>query len=220
MNKKILFLLFISFVFCETVFGLSYGGCEYSTITRMRNLISNINISYDYHVVGDVAYFDVTLNNITPDIYFVDTNGLKKYSYTDTIDGEIIIKNYINSGSYKFYSNNSDCLDISLGTRHYSFPNYNPYYNSELCKGLENSNLCKKWVGFNYTKEQFENKISEYKKEQETTPDVVDDIEYSVGFFDKLVDLYVKYYYIFLGIIILLSIFGIYVNRTKNRFKL
>ena len=34
----------------------------------MKFLVTNINISYSYRIENNNAYFDITLNNITPDV--------------------------------------------------------------------------------------------------------------------------------------------------------
>ena len=51
MNKKFIYIavfvvLFFSFKFTSKA--LTYGGCEYSEIARLKSLVSNVNIIYDY----------------------------------------------------------------------------------------------------------------------------------------------------------------------------
>ena len=68
MKKIILFLLINFFPFY--ISALTYGGCDYSDVARMKSIVTNINLSYDYKIIDNEAYFDVTLSNLTKDIYF------------------------------------------------------------------------------------------------------------------------------------------------------
>ena len=215
--KKLILFLIISFSFINS-FALTYGGCEYSTVSRMKSIVSNINISYDYKIVDNRAYFNVTLNNLTNDIYFYDTATRKKYYYKDTNNGEITLYNYIDSGSFKFYSNNVSCYNLSLGTKYYKFPSYNVYYSDPLCAEIPSYSLCQKWASVNYSRDEFEHLVMEYKNGKNTEEEVI--VEYEKTLIDKIVELYIKYYYYFLGAIILIFVPIIIVNDRKNRFKL
>lgn len=216
--KKIMLFFIISFCFIDC-FALSYGGCEYSVVSRMKSIVKNINISYDYSIIDNEPKFSVTINNITPDIYFFDTVTNKNYYYGDTNNGEITIYNYNNGGTYKFYSNNSSCYGLSLGNKYYKFPQYNIYYTDPLCADIPNYSLCQKWTSVNYSREEFEEMVIEYKTVYEDVEEVPD-IEYEKTFIDKLVELYINYYYYFLGGIIITLTPIIIVSSRKNRFKL
>ena len=217
MKKMILFFL-MWFIF-EQCYALSYGGCDYSTVARMKAIVNNINISYDYKIVNDEAYFSVTLNNLTNDIYFYDNETEKTYYYSNTSNGEITINNYTSSGRYRFYSNNLNCKGIELGSKYYKFPEYNHFFSDPLCADIPNYTLCQKWVSVNYSRYEFEKMVEEYKSDNE---DIVEEgtIIYEKTIVDKIVELYVNYYYYYLGgIIIILTPIIIIYNR-KNRFKL
>lgn len=221
--KRKKFFIFLLILLPINVLGLKYGGCDYSVVSRMQSIVTNINISYDYHITNDVVYFDVTLNNLTPDVYFYDTISKKEYYYKDTNNGEIIIRNYTNYGSsgvYKFYSNINDCYKISVGTRYYKIPNYNPYYNDELCKGIENYSLCNKWTSVNYSYDEFKSKIEKYKTKEKPEENKIDEVKYEKGIIDYIVSFYIKYYYIILIFIIIVFSAIIFIKRKKDKFKL
>lgn len=219
MKKNILFLLISFFTF--SVSALTYGGCDYSDVSRMKSIVTNINLSYDYKIVNNESYFDVTLNNLTEDIYFYDTVTEKKYYYSDTDNGEITIPNYkITSGSYKFYSAKSSCYGVSLGSKYYNFPVYNKYYNDPLCKDIPNYSLCQKWGYVNYSQDEFEKMISEYKNSNSEENDSNVKVEYKKTFVEIIIDIYIKYYYYFLGGLILICSLVIIVNNRRNQFKL
>lgn len=215
--KKIVCLLVMFFVLTN-VKALNYRGCDFSEIARMKSFINNINISYDY-IMNEYPIFSITLNNIQPDVYFIDNATDREYRYQDTNYGEITIGGYTEgtSGKYKFYSANSMCYGVNLGSKYYKIPSYNPYYNDPLCDGL-NIKLCDKWVSINYTKDEFESLINEYKNRE--TNSISNDTEYNESLADKIVNFYVKYYiYILLSVIISCTII-IIVTRKKDRFDL
>lgn len=218
--KKIILFLLIN-LYCFPVFSLTYGGCNYSDVSRMKSIVTNINLSYDYKIINNEAYFDVTLSNLTKDIYFYDTTTEKKYYYSDTNNGEIVITNYkVTSGSYKFYSANNECNGVSLGTKYYNFPVYNKYYHNPLCADIPNYSLCQKWGYVNYSEDEFEQMVYEYKNSEtlEENDNVV--VEYQKTFLEKIIDVYVNYYYVFLCLLILICSIIIIINNKKNYFKL
>ena len=223
MRKKIFYIVFFGVLllsFNFNVKSLTYGGCEYSQISRLKSYISNINISYDYYMVNNVPYFNVTINNMVPGIYFVDSVTDKKYEYSNSNNGEIIIRDYRNSkGSYKFYSALPNCYGIKLTNKYYSFPNYNKYYESEICKLNKNHSLCQKWVKITYSYDELETKINKYnEKKEETEMQEEPIVIYEKTMLDSFVEFYVKYYYIILLAIIIGCVAAMVINRRKNKF--
>ena len=222
MKKKFLIVLFIltSVIFKINAKALSYGGCEYSQISRLKSLVSNVNITYDYYIQNNQAYFNVTLSNLVPEVYFIDSNSNIKYTYSDSKNGEITIYNQINSQvSYKFYSNLNMCFGVKLSTKYYKMPTYNMYYNSDLCKDAENYNLCKKWTKNNYSYDEFEKLLTDYKnKKAEESDETEIEIIYEKTFLNYFIDFYVDYYYLLLIGIIVICLIIMHINKKKNRF--
>lgn len=222
MKKNILFilliLLFISFKY--EVKSLSYGGCEYSQISRLKSLVSNINITHDYYIQNNQAYFNITLTNLVPEVYFIDSNSKIKYTYANTQNGQITIYGQTNTQvSYRFYSNLNMCPGIKLSTKYYKLPTYNIYYNNDLCKGIETYNLCKKWTKNNYSYDEFKELIIDYKNkkaEQESKKEV--EVVYEKTFLNYFIEFYVKYYYFLLIGIIVICFIAMYLNKKKNGF--
>ena len=52
MKKNIFIVVLISILFSlgSKTEALTYGGCEYSKISRLKSIVSNINLSYDEHI--------------------------------------------------------------------------------------------------------------------------------------------------------------------------
>lgn len=221
MSKKIIILILSLFI-QTNIYALTYSGCDYSYISKLKKITNNINVSYDYRMENNYSYFDVTINNITPDMYFVDTQDYKTYHYSDTNNGEITIKNYTgNSGSYKFYTSKTECNNVLLGTKYYKFPTYNQYHNHKLCEDIPNYILCKKWVEINLTESEFEDKILRYKDSLiEDEENIEDKIEYKESNFNKFIDFYINYYYYIFIVIILVCSIIIVIKRKKDSFKL
>ncbi len=221
MKKKVIFLIITLFLIKPSVHALSYSGCEYSTVSRYKSFVTNVNISYDYRIVNGSVYFDVTLTNIVPGMYFRDSETGKTYTYSNTVNGEITIKNYTgNSGNYKFYPTTQGCNNILLGTKYYKFPIYNSHYNDPLCSDIPNYGLCQRWVKNNLNYSEFKRLVLEYKQSLEEKPEMIEPEQISKGFIDVIIDFYVKYYYLLLPILIIICVIIIFNQNKKNRFNL
>lgn len=217
MKKKILLLIVLTILPIE-IFGLTYGGCEYSFISKLKSLVTNINVSYDYNINNNKPVFSVTLVNITPDMYFYDSGTRKNYYYNNTNNGEITIYNYSGySGSFKFYSAKKECEGISLGTKYYNFPTYNEYYSNPLCEGL-NISICDKWAKVDYSYQEFKEMIDEYKASDEE--ELIENIDNDKNTFDAIIKFYIDYYYYILISIIAVCVIIIIYKSKKDKFKL
>lgn len=221
--KKIGFVLISMLIVLSTNFSvnaLTYGGCEYSEISRLKSLVSNVNLTFDYYIKNNEVYFNITINNIVPEVYFVDSVTGKTYTYASTNNGEIIIRDYKKtSGSYKFYSALSNCYGIKLSNKYYQLPTYNRYYNDPLCQQNRNYSLCQKWAKVNYSYSDFKNSIEEYNRQKNNKDDeLINSIVYEKTVLDKIVDFYTKYYYIILISIIVICVVVMTISRRKNRF--
>lgn len=217
---KSIFLVLCLFTYNMNIKSLTYGGCEYSQISRLKSIVSNINISYDYNINNNIAYFNITISNLTPDIYFVDMKTSKKYYYNNANDGEITIYNVTNdSGNYRFYSAINKCYGIKLGDKFYNLPTYNYYYNDPLCQANPDFSLCKKWGEVNYSRGELEKLINEYNNKN-NNEEIVPEKKHEETLIDKIMKFYVKNYYFILGGIIAICIPMIVIIRRKNKFDL
>ena len=214
MKKGILFLIALSFISINTV----EARCEYSTISRAKSLVNNVNISYSYQDIDSQPYFDVTINNSTPDMYFVDTQTDEVYTYNDTRNGEITIYNYNGiPGAYKFYLSNNNCYGTSLGTKYYKFPVYNIYYDSAICSDIKDYSLCKKWVDFNYSYEEFLSAIDRYKISLIENSNSEENVTYNKDIFGNVIKFYINYYYYILLATIVICGLIIVIKRKKEK---
>lgn len=225
MNKKMKYILvtIVAFlIFNLDSDALTYGGCEYSEISRLKSIVSNVNISYDYYIRNNQVYFNVTINNITPGIYFVDSQTGLKYEYSNTVDGEITINDYKNTtGHYKFYSGLSECYGVKLSNKYYTLPTYNSYYGDPLCEDNKNYSLCQKWAKITYSYSEFEKLIYDYNNKEQVLPKE-DEIKpiYQQTYLDIFAKFYIKYYYFILIGIIFICVTVMIISKKKNSFDL
>ncbi len=190
--------------------------CSFSEIARLKKIASNVNASYDYIENGTSVIFEVTLTNLNPELYFVDSTSSTQYNYTSD---EIKISNY-ESGqtiSYVFYPVDANCSDEPLYTVRVVLPTYNQYYRDEICEGIENYSLCQKWSSHNLSYATFVERVTNYKNslivpeppiEEPPTPEEVTVVQLIVNF---LLD-----YYIYIIIVLLLALACILAIRKKD----
>lgn len=223
MKKNIIFIIMVFclfFSFINEGETLTFGGCEYSKIARLKSLVSNVNLSYDYYLSNNEAYFNVTVSNMTPDIYFIDSQTGTVYTYASAVDGEIVINGYKNSsGSYKFYSGINECYGIKLGSKYYNFPVYNYYYDTPICKENRDFSLCQKWVKVTYSYSELKKKVNEFNTKKGMLEETKrPNIEYKQTYLDFIIKVYIKYYYFILLGIIFICVSIMYISKKKNKF--
>lgn len=160
--KRVMCLFFLLFLI--PIYRIE-AKCMYSDLAEMKKIASNINYSYEYKIVGNDAFFDVTLVNLTKDIYFTDSVTNKTYKNKS---GEYVLKNYQSGDTiiYNFYSNDADCLGTILYTIRIVLPKYNQYYNNPICTGVEEYSLCQRWSSHNLSYDKFLEKVNQYKSEK------------------------------------------------------
>lgn len=218
--KKIIFLLFLVFCFVFSV----KAECTYSEISRFKGFASNINISSEYKIVDQSACFVVTINNLTPDLYIVDNYTDKKYFYSDSNNGELIINDCIDvpNNRYIVYASTPNCYEKRLLSKYISFPKYNIYYGLEECDGIHNFYLCKKWVPEGTSFSKFYDQVEQYKNSKNLVEDEIkeENIIIEKSLLDKILDFYAKYYYYILVPITLISLMVILYQRKKDNIKL
>ena len=187
--------------------------CDDSEITRLQRLANNVNYSVTYNEKNHL--FTIYFNNLKKDLVINDTYTSENYN----VNGELaIIRNA--SGDYKFniYANNKECTTNTLISKYINVPYYNGYYNSDLCKNIENYGYCSKWFKTGISNETIISKINDYKKNIKTEETKT---EYSESKVDKIkriiTEIYSKYYFIFLPIIIVIFGIPVYIKEKNSR---
>ena len=220
MKKKIILLILLLIIPFKTN-ALVISSCSTSILSELKTLASNVNLSYDYEIRNNQAYFKITINNLNNKFYIIDSLG-NKYTYSNSNNGEVITKEFSNIEKIKFsiYSNVTDCMNDLLATKYVNLPTYNSYYGSEVCKGVENYKLCQKWYKQTLDYDSFIYEVNKYKNKSTKVENTEEEIVSTKGLFDTIFEFYIKYYYIILPILIVVSLTIMYIKNRKNKFDL
>lgn len=205
------YLKLILFIIILFPFSVNAALCEYSERTRLQKIAQNVTYSYDYIEENGNVTFTFKFNNLTSDLYLVDTINKTNFNYSGE---ELVLGGFKADTSYKFAvrTTNMFCDSSALYYIYITTPAYNRYYNDPICNGLDYK-YCNKWHKNNFTYEEFIRNIENYKQSLIEEPIDVEEVE---GIFDKIIEFYSKYYYIILPIIIVGGITYIFINRKKN----
>lgn len=204
--KKILIIVFILFVFPTYT-----KACTTNDKSTLSKIVGNVEISYLFD--ESTEKFTVKISNLNNNVYFYNTQSA---SYVYPNSNEVILYN-INPEKkirLKFYGNYQSCSNHHISSKYVTLPSYNVYYKDPLCKGYENYNVCNKWSKVNYTYEEFKEKIKSYETKAEKIEKREEDI---IGFYDYIIIIYQKYYFIILPLIIIPSIIMIYIQNEKTK---
>ncbi|MCM1370338.1 MAG: hypothetical protein NC181_00395 [Clostridium sp.] len=186
--------------------------CDKHEISRLKALASQINMTYDYVEKDGKVTFSVTLHNVNKALKIVDNRTRKEYN-SDQEFYEVTLEGFIYGGTYSFnvLSNQKDCLNKSLFIKYYEIPYYNRFYNDPLCVLNSSKQICQKWVdtstlSYNDFKKALTNDKQEQKEQQEESD------------YNKIMDFFGKYYYIFLTGIILIALITIFIINKRNSY--
>ena len=163
--------------------------CSTDEVIRLKSLASKISITYDYTEKNGYISFSATFHNVHKDLKLIDVNN-------------------------KEYSSNEEFSDVKIDNLNFS-GTYYPYSSDELCKGNETKTVCQKWTNTSsITYEQFKKALEEKKgTDTKTSEDDQKSTKPSI-----ITELFVKYYYILFGGIIVISLTLIIVINKKNSF--
>ena len=159
MKKKIILLTLL------LIFPISGKAldCSYAEQARLRKIASNVTTSYEVVENGENATFNVTLTNVTNEIYIHDNTRNADYYFNGS--SEITISGY-EAGTnvrYQIYPTRGNCTSSYLANKYVNLPYYNKYYKDPLCEGKSYS-ICGKWQRVTLSYDEFVKTINEYDK--------------------------------------------------------
>lgn len=188
--------------------------CKNEDKVKFQTLANNITTSYiPIEENGNVS-FQIVLSNINEGLIIKDIKNNVTYPYSGS---ELIIYNLSPNTSYRFdvYTNDLFCKRELLYSHYVNTPPYNPYYQDEVCKGMENNELCQKWTNMTLPYEEFKKRVEAAK--QITTKPIEETPKKDVkGIYDYILDFYLNYYYIVLPAFIVGGVFIIYRYNKKH----
>lgn len=189
------------------------AACSSQEKARLKKIVSNINISYDYEITGNDAFFSVKFSNLNPELYFKNPSGNIHQIYS-LENNELVLYNYADGGSYnfKFYGVNS-CSGEEIGNLYVTLPSYNPLYQLSVCDNAKEYKLCQKWVKHSLNRIEFEKKVNEYKNSN----GIIDDSEINkqISVIDFAMS-FIKMYGLYIVIVIVVIIFVVKFIRYKK----
>lgn len=212
MRKYYLGIVFLIVLFAVP---LHAHACSYTEKVRLKKLASNVNFSYRYTEVEDTVSFQITVSNLTSDIYMVDTSTGQAY-YSNNED--FVISGY-HSGQqvkFSFYAKDSNCLEGTILNNYVTLPTYNIYYKEAICNGVEDYKLCQKWLKHNMSYSEFYDGVYQYRnKVTEKEKELEKQKEKQTINYEKIIDIWSKYYVFILGAIIIIG--GIILYRYDKK---
>lgn len=214
--SKVLFLL-VLFVLCPIKVLAGKYSCTNEEKVYWKNLAKNVAVSYDAVVSGSTVKFTITFSNMTKDLEIYDQDNQKIYS---TNKNEYTITKTHDNKTYRFdiYSKDRMCGRVSSYTTYAAIPAYNKYQNDVLCKGIESYKLCQKWVSVEYSYDVWKQKVQSYRDSLKVEREPIGKKEHT-SLLEKIVDIYSNTYYIFLPILAISCMIGIYIyNKRRELF--
>lgn len=212
MKKFIKILILILFVFPIPTKAY-YNSCNNSDTAKLNKVASNVLTNYTYYTdnAGNLK-FKIIVNNLHPYLYLYDPQ--KKQTYYSK--GEIEILNYAPDRTIelKLYSNLDNCKGVLIHSLYVTLPPYNKYYNDQLCEGIENYKLCRRWSRMSLSYEDFKKEVIKYKKSLEVKDVQADDYDKSIV--EIILDFYFDYYFVILPPIVIISGIIIYMIKRKQ----
>lgn len=197
--------------------GLAKATCDTTEMNRLRSLASNVKTSYkevfepmedgtftppdgltDEMIEDYVAYrtlFEVYITNLTEDLYIEvkDTISGKttKYTYKDSNNGTITIKNYnievINKYTISIYTTNTDCSNSKIRTIEMKTPRFNNYSALDYCQNNKEYYMCHMYVDYDLPPmEDFVKKINKYITDKEKKQQQEEEDKKNQGFIEFL----------------------------------
>ena len=212
MVKKIKFII-ILLLLCLIPKNVNALSCSSQEKARLKKIMSNINISYDYTMIQDNAMFSIKFNNLNPELYFKDQFGNVYYD-NNLYNDELVLYNYADGKSYtfSFYGTNS-CTDEKIGNLYVTTPSYNPYYKLSVCDNAKEFELCQKWVSHSLSRSEFIEKVNKYKIDN----NIIDDskINKKISVIDFIMN-FIRMYGLYIVIAVSVIIIIIKIIRYKK----
>ena len=192
------------------------AACDNSLKVDYQNRAKNISYSYTYNDSNNT--FSMLFTNITDGLYLIDMDTMFEYKN----NGEITINNVGAGKSYRFGVFTSDanpCSGSSIYNIYITLPFFNPYYTDSLCDGINNYKYCKKFINKSVSYEEFKENVTNYKNSlNKDNKDTKEEIEktFIEKIFNKVFDLYLKYYFLILPFIIIITLLAIVRENKKD----
>ena len=216
-NKKIIIFSLLLLLFSLPVYA---DTCTVTDKMNLKKLAGFIDITYYPYDEGNDVRFNLIVTNASDFMFASDKNDVYDSMNKNGENDEIRISNLIPGESYMFhfYAKDTNCFGTEIYNKKITLPNYNKFYNDAVCNGKEEFYLCNKWKEHNLSYDEFVKKVNEYQKSETNVIQVQE--ETVKGFWDILLEVYLKYYWaILIPIIVILISFIIYLKKKDDLIK-
>lgn len=190
--------------------------CSNEDKVTFQALAKNITISYSDIEQNGTVSFQITLSNIYEGLIIRDIKNNITYPYRGS---ELTISNLDANTSYRFdvYIDDLFCDSELLYSHYINTPAYNPYYQDEVCKGMENYAICQKNTNITISYEEFKQRVENLKNNEIQEPMEEPEEIQEKGIYDFILEFYLDYYYIVLPIFIVIGTLIICLYNKKNK---
>lgn len=179
--KKIVYLFMILLIFFNVINVLALDECTTSELKRLKELANNVVFKYEYQIRDEnlmdsdeytfkQVYYDVTGFNLSNELIV----RLKEDEDVRFTYEEPTIGNFINGETLQIeilaYTKNL-CSGRVILTKNIKLPSINVYSLNEECQEYPNFKYCQENGELNISELEFQEALSEYKKELENKKD-------------------------------------------------
>lgn len=148
---------------------VTHAECDYQRQAELSRLASNVQFAYTADI-GDKIAFDLTVTNLTDDLYMVDSYGNYFTGEETTLTYSGADMSGFGSGetvTFIIYSNDANCYGTKILTKYITFPEYNLYSNMDECTNNPTFKYCQFWLNTSsLTLTQFYSEYEAYIEEQ------------------------------------------------------
>lgn len=190
------------------------ASCSYTDKVKLQKLAGNVLFSYQYHESNYGVTFDVTISNLTPNIYMVDRATGKVYRSNNQ---DIVITGYKSGGTnrFDFYATDQECTTDIIFTNYLTLPSFNPFYKEKVCEGASEYKLCQKWIKMDISYTEFYRLVYDYKQNKVDIEIEEEVPTESAG--EQFFYFWEKYYLFVLGGILAICALGYYLYNRSLR---
>lgn len=208
-------LMLTSFALVCILFPLKINAyCSFKTKDQLLKQANNIKSAYVFDESSKT--FQIIINNIPNDFAIKDISQDVEHLYSNQ---EIRLNGYQPGKSYRFniYTTKDECYRDTLRYIYITLPTYNVNSTSSLCKGLEEYDICQKWGTYIRSQTEFTKEVKKIRSKMEKETKQEENKEEYQGLLGNLTQVFIKYYYIIVPVIILVGILIIYRLNKKEK---
>lgn len=188
---------------------ITHADCDYQRQAELSRLASNVQLAYIY----TDNQFTIYMTNLSSDLYVTDM-----YGRVFRGDGnEKTFKSYSGNVYFDIYSNDNNCYGEKLLRKSINLPTLNSFISRDECSLYPNFKYCSAWGEYSISDEQFMSELAEYKQELNKSIEAQKGEKVTIGktIIDVLKDN--LFMFIFLGIIIVLTLIIAFVKKKIRK---